>query len=97
MGNDDKPEQTPKGRTDIIVGMHEADAVRDAEERRQDREDRKDERAATQRTIRAWQITTAMLILVMLVLVAGLVGVGVSGTIPGIGDIEITQPPVGSP
>lgn len=81
-----------KGKTDIIVGMHEADAVRDAEDRRAEREDRKEERAAAQKTIRAWQLTASFLIFVLLTIFAGLLGVGVSGHIPGLGDIKITQP-----
>jgi len=91
MGSDDKPEQV-KGRTDIIVGMHEADAQRDATREAAEREDRKDERAAAQRTIRAWQLTALALIIVLLVLVSGVVGVSVSGHGPGYGDIAITQP-----
>jgi len=90
MGNDEQ--QTTKGRTDIIVGMHEADAERDAKREAGEREDRKDERAAAQRTIRAWQLTALALIIVLLVLVTGVVGVSVSGHVPGYGDIAITQP-----
>lgn len=100
MADDPTP---PKGRTDVIVGLHERDAERDAEDRREDRaerrareereaKDRADERAASQKTIRAWQITAGLLIFVLLVLVSGIVGVGVSGHVPGLGDIKITQP-----
>lgn len=41
---------------------------------------------------RLWQRTTLALIAVLLVLVAGLVGVGVSGTVPGLGEIEVVRP-----
>lgn len=36
-----------------------------------------------------WQRTTIALILVLFLLVAAITGVGVSGTLPGVGDIEI--------
>lgn len=91
----DEPQR--KGGTDIIVGIHERDAERDAKREEAERADRRDERAAAQRTIRAWQATAALLILVVLVLVSGVVGVGVSGHIPGLGDVQITQPGAATP
>jgi uncharacterized membrane protein len=41
---------------------------------------------------RLWQRTTLALIAVLLVLVAGLVGVGVSGTVPGLGELRVVHP-----
>lgn len=85
-------EHTPKGRTDIIVGMHEADAVRDAEDRKQEREDRLDERKRAASTQRLLIGVIVSLVLVLAALVAGVVGVGITGHVPGVGDIKITSP-----
>lgn len=61
------------------------------EDERQDRAHREAlEHLAAQATL--WQRTALALILVLLVLVAGVVGVGVTGSLPGVGDIQITRP-----
>lgn len=49
--------------------------------------------AAVERQATLWFRLSMALIVVLLVLVAGVVGVGVSGTIPGVGEIKVTQPP----
>lgn len=85
----DKPEEQKPSATATITSR-----LLDQAERDNERTEREHQRALESLTeqARLWQRTALALIVVLAVLVAGVVGVGVSGTLPGIGQITITQP-----
>lgn len=63
----------------------------EAADKDDERKEREHERAvaALERQAVLWQRTALALIVVLLVLVSGLVGVGVTGNVPGLGEIHI--------
>ena len=88
--------QRPKGAATLTI---ERDAAERAERLERERlasaerlADQDADRAREQATITAYSRIIMLLIVVLLVIVSGLVGVGVSGTIPGVGEIAIDRP-----
>ena len=78
-------EGKPTGTQRLLANLIARDSASDEREER----DRAAERATAERQIVLWSRVALAELLVILVLVAGVLGVGVSGRIPGIGAIAI--------
>ena len=94
---------TPTQRTVSKTGILENQLADAAEERRAAREERERDRErdskrdakiieTLERSSKRWMYLSLALVLVLGILVSGVVGVSVSGSIPGMGDIHITEP-----
>jgi hypothetical protein len=88
--------QRPKGTATLTLERDAAERAERLERERLASAERSVAMAADaerdRATLQAWQRTVMLLVLVLLVLVAGLVGVGVTGEIPGVGEIAIDRP-----
>lgn len=91
---DEKPTKPPAqpspGTTShVVVGR-----LLDAQEKDRERDEREHAAAigAFERQVTLWQRTALALIAVIAILVSGVVGVGVTGKLPGVGEIQIVQP-----
>lgn len=86
---DPKPRAAGTGANTLAITNRLLDAAEKDDERKE--RETKLLIETLERSVVLWQRVTMALITVLLVLVSGVVGVSVSGKLPGIGDIKIEQ------